>query len=988
MAEVVGLIASVLQLIETLAQARRYFHNFHEAPNEQQRLLLEIQNLHPLIRELDRRLLDYQAAGRALGLQEFSDPLLLLKGIMERLTGKLNSTGMSKFYSRLAWPLWGKEDVQDGLNTIERFKSLLNAWMGMDIWNSTQDVLSALEHTAQEQRIDHNYIAQSVRSVARNQERYQNSAKRNEIIEWYSPLNFFLRQADIFNTRQPGTGRWLLEDEAFKAWESGTTKILWCPGMPGAGKTVLASIVVDHLRTNRASQDTGVAVLYLNHKETEVQSPSNLLAGLWRQLVLEKSLPLAVDQLYAKHREPCTRPSLEQIQAVLRSIISQYSEIFIVVDALDEYPEKQRDVLLRCLWALGQNVNLMLTSRPHVNIDNVVGNANIEALKIRATEDDVRQHIDGQILKPSRLSKHIQNCPSLRNEIERRIVRRSDGMFLLAKLHLDSLATKHTVKAVRDALDKLPSDLNNTYNEVLNRIDRQSEDDRNLARRALSWISNAKRLLRTSELREALAVEQGSTKLDPDNLMDIETILSVCAGLVIVDEENELVRLIHYTAQDYLERIQAYAFPRAQTEITTTCITYLGFDIFHQNAFLDYAVHYSLIHARGQPELDIRPLLLSFLADCSEWRKLWNWRHPFEKLPGSASALWIAAVFFLDETCRYLIQEGGTGGVLQEASVEGLTDVVRILVDNGANVNANEGDNATALLTASARGHDDIIRLLLEHNVNIDFRGKNGTALQVAAYSGHARTVHLLIQGGADVNAEGGRYGTALYAAATQGKEKMLHLLLKNGAAVNRLSGSYGTPLCGAIRRSSYETTRALLHHGADVNSEIPGDGTVLQRASFRGCEAIVRLLLEHGADANLKTGGYGPPLYIASDRGHYTIVRLLIDHGAEVNGSCHNALQVASREGHEPIVRLLVEHGADINASGGWYGSALQAAASAGHAKIVKRLIEDGADINARGGRYGSALQAAASARRTSIVRLLIAHGADINAKGGRYGR
>ncbi|KAJ7618957.1 hypothetical protein B0H17DRAFT_883367, partial [Mycena rosella] len=70
------------------------------------------------------------------------------------------------------------------------------------------------------------------------------------------------------------------------------------------------------------------------------------------------------------------------------------------------------------------------------------------------------------------------------------------------------------------------------------------------------------RPLRPAELGEVLAVESGTTTLYPDNLIDIDTILSVCAGLVIVDQGDDLVRFIHCTTQDYLEEIQADAFPR------------------------------------------------------------------------------------------------------------------------------------------------------------------------------------------------------------------------------------------------------------------------------------------------------------------------------------------------------------------------------------------------------------------------------------------
>ncbi|KAJ6545381.1 hypothetical protein B0H19DRAFT_862875, partial [Mycena capillaripes] len=116
------------------------------------------------------------------------------------------------------------------------------------------------------------------------------ATKRDKIIEWYSPLNFFLRQADIFNTWEPGTGDWLLQDARLTRWKSGKGLVLWCRGIPGAGKTVLVSIVVDYLRTHMDREDVGVAALYLGHKEAYIHSPSTLLAGLWRQLVFKKSI--------------------------------------------------------------------------------------------------------------------------------------------------------------------------------------------------------------------------------------------------------------------------------------------------------------------------------------------------------------------------------------------------------------------------------------------------------------------------------------------------------------------------------------------------------------------------------------------------------------------------------------------------------------------------------------------------------------------------
>jgi hypothetical protein len=141
MADIVGLIASVLQLVSTVAQARSYIKDFRHAPQDQLSLLLEIESLETLVKKVAEQINRSGQGGLSTGLRQFEKPLIQLEGMMKRLTNNLTSKGIS---SRLTWPLWGKEDVKDGLDTIERFKSLLDVWLGMDIRSviSTSDLQS------------------------------------------------------------------------------------------------------------------------------------------------------------------------------------------------------------------------------------------------------------------------------------------------------------------------------------------------------------------------------------------------------------------------------------------------------------------------------------------------------------------------------------------------------------------------------------------------------------------------------------------------------------------------------------------------------------------------------------------------------------------------------------------------------------------------------------------------------------------------------
>lgn len=145
MADFISLIASILQLVDTVAKTRNYVRDFRNAPKDQRSLLLEIQSLQNLVDEpdLNHRIKNSLIPGRPSN-GGFEGPLNQLKEEIQQLTKKLDKRGISKITGRLAWPLWGKEDVREGLANTERFKTSLNTWLGIKLWLaiSTSSVIS------------------------------------------------------------------------------------------------------------------------------------------------------------------------------------------------------------------------------------------------------------------------------------------------------------------------------------------------------------------------------------------------------------------------------------------------------------------------------------------------------------------------------------------------------------------------------------------------------------------------------------------------------------------------------------------------------------------------------------------------------------------------------------------------------------------------------------------------------------------------------
>jgi ankyrin repeat protein len=123
--------------------------------------------------------------------------------------------------------------------------------------------------------------------------------------------------------------------------------------------------------------------------------------------------------------------------------------------------------------------------------------------------------------------------------------------------------------------------------------------------------------------------------------------------------------------------------------------------------------------------------------------------------------------------------------------------VVELLLDKGADVNAQGGGYGNALEAASDSGHEKVVELLLAKGADVNAQGGYyGNALQAASYSsGHEKVVELLLAKGADVNAQGGRYGNALQVASYGGHETVVELLLKEGADVNAQGGYFGNAL-------------------------------------------------------------------------------------------------------------------------------------------------------------------------------------------------
>ena len=395
-------------------------------------------------------------------------------------------------------------------------------------------------------------------------------------------------------------------------------------------------------------------------------------------------------------------------------------------------------------------------------------------------------------------------------------------------------------------------------------------------------------------------------------------------------------------------------------------------EVFAEYPLLLYAGKYLTEHARMAEKRD-STLCTDFFLERGEaffnWIRLCNldpyrpWRHKKPTLSSGsfASPLYYASLAGLLETVKTLCDVGADvnaigGGfetALIAASCNERIEIATLLLGKGALVNS-KSSRGTVLQRVVKKGSTEILRLLLEHgaDVNIsapDHSGYLGTALQIATSAGHMEKAEMLLEYGADVNIGKNVGDTLLQDASSKPNTKIAQFLLKHGADVNIMNPSKGTALMMASFKENTGIVQLLLEHGADVNIVGPDGTTALQTASKRGYTEIVRLLLEYSADVNI-SGPCGTALQKASRFGWISIVQMLLEYGADVNtlGPGGTALWEASKIGYSyttDMVRLLLEHGADVNISGPCGCTALQEAISTGHMEIAEMLREKGAE-------------------------------------------
>ena len=539
---------------------------------------------------------------------------------------------------------------------------------------------------------------------------------------------------------------------------------------------------------------------------------------------------------------------------------------------------------------------------------------------------------------------------------------------------MDSLRERTNVKSIRKALETLPEGVNGldqAYDGALRRIESQRGGFRLLAKRMLGWLTYSRRLMTVTEVQHALAVEPDTQDLDEENLSDVDEIVGFCAGLVIVDEETHIIRLVHYTTQEYLTRNGDRTLSSAQQDIAVSCLTYLLYDQFGdgwatrggekvlrrvysriiglrlgRHPFLDYAARNWSFHARVCGQQNIKELTMRFAKDDCR-----------------ASAT-IQVMLVLDERYGLLrgIEDTMTRSPFSAVHLIahlGDAHTMSELLNHGFEVNALDATLRTPLWWAALQGHQAMVDLLLsQKNVNVNNRGIlyygtryqrcTETPLGVAAGEGNTKIVERLTEcEDVDVNLPDGHNDSPLIAAAHGGYSAIVELLLaRKDIEVNSRDKLGWTPLCCAASYGHEDIVRQLLSiEDTQVNCVDKNGVSPLATAAHHGRDGVVKLPLDR-ADINVNASDRDghPPILLAIYERHEAVVKVLLSHPT-IDANCKDstgraAIHYAVIYNSIPIVELLINRiDIDVNMKDNLGETALHKAAKRGYVPVVKLL-------------------------------------------------
>ncbi|KAL9094230.1 MAG: hypothetical protein Q9165_003370 [Trypethelium subeluteriae] len=481
-------------------------------------------------------------------------------------------------------------------------KSKLDEYIVSFRWHAKQ--------VEKEAGLSHMIEAKKARTLdeARQQLLKQNKEReeRCRIFNNLSTIRYESIHQRVKDVRHDTTGDWLLEDSSFKEWlksSSSSSFSVW--GIPGAGKTVLTSRIVDELLSVPAKAETKMCYFYCDYADQETLDPSRIIGCLARQLLqgmenIPRDIMQRVQRIFAHGSGYPTRDELESLFA---ECVDAYPRVLLVIDGVDELAKVEQKILLRFIKSLMSrscsNIKVMVSSRREEREIRIALDWEYSVdLNVHNMSPDIETYTRASIDTKIKEGELIFADPSLRGEIIDALISGAKDMFLWVRFQIDDICDAIGDEAIRNTIKNLPHDVEETYVRILEKVSRRPNgtEKLRLVENVFKWTLVARRPLTIDELKEAIIVSKADTSLQTAKMDagDGSRIIDACANLISFDRSDRSVRFAHHTIKQFLlvsqQTIHAnrlsqmdlsdFDMARIDTEIGEKCVSYLNFSDF------------------------------------------------------------------------------------------------------------------------------------------------------------------------------------------------------------------------------------------------------------------------------------------------------------------------------------------------------------------------------------------------------------------------
>ncbi|KAF8514300.1 hypothetical protein JB92DRAFT_2919988 [Gautieria morchelliformis] len=412
----------------------------------------------------------------------------------------------------LTWPL-KEAEVNKTVDSIRRLKDSMIMAMEVDQTRLTLKIDSGIEvlgaklsQSTEDMKSGVQSLQERTAEISQAMEQAKLQAHRQKIYDWLAAPDHEIKHRNARSVYQETTGLWFVEEQRFQEWREAPHSFLWLHGIPGAGKSILCSTIIEELLCYCSSDPSfAMAFFYFDFNDKE-SLPDVVVRSLIEQLTVKSmTIPHALDALFSKNAGMRRSVAQEELMSTLKSIIRRFKAVYIAFDALDECPERSR--FLAAIkdihdWKI-DSLHLLATSRKERDIeDRLSGLISHEVpLDENLVDGDIRVHVSSTLEDDVKFRRYSAGEKEM---VMTTLMQGAQGMFRWVVCQLDVLRKCKTPAALKKALAHLPKTLNETYDRILAAID---EDDRQGALSLLKWLAFSFNTLSLDQAVEVIATD-------------------------------------------------------------------------------------------------------------------------------------------------------------------------------------------------------------------------------------------------------------------------------------------------------------------------------------------------------------------------------------------------------------------------------------------------------------------------------------------------